>query len=91
MTQRQMINRIAGATGLPKVRVGQVVAMLLEQLGDTLAQTGRLQLRDFGSFRTVELGARVGRNPRTGRPVRIRASRHVRFRAGKGLREKINR
>jgi len=90
MTKRSFVNRIAIATGYPKVHVDQVIDLFLEQLVETLARDDRIELRNFGVFRTVELDARVGRNPRTGAPVDIPAARHVRFRAGKLMRNKLN-
>ncbi len=45
----------------------------------------------FGQFRVVKRAAREGRNPRTGKPVKIKASRRPRFSAGKGLKEAVNR
>jgi len=90
MTKRRFVNRIAVATGYPKVHVDNVIDLFLDELIDTLAHDGRIELRNFGVFRTVELDARVGRNPRTGAPVDIPAARHVRFRAGKSMREKLN-
>lgn len=90
MTQRDFINRIAAATGLPKVKVDQVLDLFLEGVTDALLRDRRVFIRNFGVFRTVDLAARTGRNPRTGDPVAIPASRHVRFRAGKRMREKLN-
>jgi DNA-binding protein HU-beta len=45
----------------------------------------------FGNFRVVRRAARDGRDPRTGAPVRIKASKRLRFAAGKGLKEAVNR
>ncbi len=90
MTRRRFVNRIAVETGYPKTRVDRVVDLLLEELIEALAETGRVELRNFGVFRTVDLEARVGRNPRSGEPVDIPASTHVRFRMGKRMRERLN-
>ncbi len=91
MTQRDFVNRIADRTGIPKVKVDRVLDLFLRELTTELAREGRVLLRNFGTFRTVKLKARTGRNPRTGRPVPIPASRHVRFRAGKRMRDTLNR
>ena len=90
MTKREFVNRIAVATGYPKTRVDQVVDLFLDELVEVLDRDGRVELRNFGVFKTVELAARVGRNPRTGEAVSIPRSRHVRFRAGKLMRHKLN-
>ena len=90
MSRRDLVNRVADATGHPKTHVDQVVVRFLEELGADLAADGQVQLRGFGGFQTVELPARVGRNPRTGEPVDIPARRHVRFRAYQRLRDVLN-
>ena len=90
MTQRDFVDRIAAATGVPKLRVDQVLDLFLEEIGDALGRDRRVFIRHFGTFRTVDLQARTGRNPRTGAPVAIPASTHVRFRAGKRMRDKLN-
>ena len=90
MTKRDLVNRIAVASGLPKTHVHEVLNLFLDQVVEALATEGRVGFRNFGSFRTVELPARTGRNPHTGEPVEIPARRHVRFKAGKGMRERIN-
>jgi len=90
MTQRDFIKRIAEATGTPKLRVDKILDLFLDELGDALVHDRRVFIRNFGVFRAVDLKARTGRNPRTGDPVTIAASTHVRFRAGKHLRDKLN-
>ena len=90
MTKRHLVNRVAVATGLPQTHVDRAVDRFLEELIDALVRDGRIELRNFGVFRTVDLPARVGRNPATGEPVDIPASTHVRFRAGKLMKEKLN-
>jgi len=90
VSRRDLVDRIADTTGYPKTHIDQVLVRFLEELGADLAEDGQVQLRGFGGFRTVELPARVGRNPRTGEPVDIPARRHVRFRAYQRLREILN-
>ena len=90
MTQRDFVNRIAATTGVPKAHVDQVLDLFLEEVADALVRDHRVFIRHFGTFRTVDLQARTGRNPSTGAPVAIPASTHVRFRAGKRMRDKLN-
>ncbi len=91
MTQRNFVNRIADQTGIPKIHVDRVLDLYLRELTNELAREGLVRIRNFGTFRTVQLEGRIGRNPRTGERLHIRSSRHVRFRAGKHLRTTINR
>jgi len=86
MTKREFVNRVSVATGLPKVRLARAVDVLFAEIIDALVTDGRVEFRNFGVFRSVDLPARTGRNPRTGTP----ASRHVRFKAGKRMRDRLN-
>jgi integration host factor subunit beta len=90
MTKRKIVNRIAVATGTTKTRTAKIVNMFLEGLIDELDEEGRLELRDFGVFKVVDLEARTGRNPKTGESVEIEAAKHVRFKMGKMMRERLN-
>ena len=50
---------------------------------------GPVQIVGFGTFRVSKRAARAGRNPKTGEPIQIRASKTVRFSAGQGLKESL--
>lgn len=90
MTMRAFTDRIAAATEVPKGKVDQILDLFLGELAQAMVRDQRVFIRNFGTWRVVDLDARTGRNPRTGNPVSIPASRHVRFRAGKRLRDKLN-
>ena len=89
-TKRYMVNRIAAETGYPKVRVSEIVNAFLDEVINNLSEEGRMELRSFGVFSVVDVEAYTGRNPKTGEPVEVPARKHVRFRASKKMREKIN-
>ena len=55
----------------------------------TLKKEGSVTLVGFGTYRVVKRGARAGRNPRTGEPIKIGASKSVRFKASKSLRAAV--
>ena len=65
------------------------VKAVLAALAGALGQGERVRLAGFGTFDTKDRPARSGRNPRTGAPVAVPASRAVRFRAGKTLRDAV--
>ena len=58
-------------------------------ISGVLRQGGRLKLSGFGTFETADRPERMGRNPKTGKEVRVPARRTVRFRPGKELKENI--
>jgi DNA-binding protein HU-beta len=55
----------------------------------SIRRGGRVELVGFGTFRVSQFRARRGRNPKTGAPIQIKASKTVRFSAGKGLKESL--
>lgn len=71
--------------------VERVVATIFDSITDALAQGRRVELRGFGAFSTRDRDSRTGRNPRTGEKVEVEAKRVPYFKAGKDLRERLNR
>ncbi|MCX5617870.1 integration host factor subunit beta [Bombella sp. TMW 2.2543] len=77
--------------GLSREKVGQAVDGVFSHIADGLASGNRAELRGIGSFGTRQHTAHQGRNPRTGQSVAVEAKRVPFFRAGKELRERVNR
>jgi integration host factor subunit beta len=78
----------------PHLRVADVefiVGAIFDQITATLARGGRVQMRGFGTFTVKRRKARIGRNPRSGEEVPVHQKTVPRFRAGKELRERLNR
>ena len=67
------------------------VKAVFEEVAGALVRGEAVQLVGFGVFAAKHCPARTGRNPRTGAPIAVPASRAVSFRAGKGLRDAVNR
>ena len=64
---------------------------LIEQaITQELARGGEVRVAGFGTFSTTTRTARTGRNPRTGEPIKIKASKIPGFKAGKALKDAIN-
>lgn len=70
--------------------VEQVVDIFFDEIGQRLAEGGRVELRGFGAFSTRDREARQGRNPRTGEAVAVDAKRVPYFRPGKEMRRVLN-
>ncbi|MBL8542811.1 MAG: integration host factor subunit beta [Hyphomonadaceae bacterium] len=70
--------------------IEHAVDIVLDEVGEALAQGGRVELRGFGAFSVREREARTGRNPRTGQTVKVSAKRVPFFKPGKELRLKVN-
>ncbi|RMD49988.1 MAG: integration host factor subunit beta [Alphaproteobacteria bacterium] len=75
---------------LSQREVERIVNTIFEEIIDTLAAGGRVELRGFGAFSVKRREARIGRNPRTGEQVHVPAKNVPFFKAGKQLRERLN-
>jgi integration host factor subunit beta len=92
VTKSELIARIAEAN--PHLRGGDVeviVGTIFDQITQALAQGARVELRGFGAFTVKHRDARTGRNPRTGEAVPVDEKAVPFFKAGKELRERVNR
>ena len=67
-----------------------IVDTVLENIGDSLSNKGRVEIRGFGTFSVRHRNARNGRNPRTGEKVVIPAKDVPMFKPGKGVRDRLN-
>jgi integration host factor subunit beta len=71
--------------------VEKIVNAILDTIADALARGDRVELRGFGAFSVKNRPARVGRNPRTGEQVDVGEKYVPQFKAGKEIRERLNR
>jgi DNA-binding protein HU-beta len=89
MTKSDIISEIANKSNLTKADAEKALNSFVEITMDTLKKEGKLALAGFGSFIVSERKERQGRNPQTGETMTIKASKTVRFRAGKALKESL--
>jgi DNA-binding protein HU-beta len=89
MTKSDIIAEIANKSNLTKADAEKALNSFVEITKDTLKKEGKLALAGFGSFIVSERKERQGRNPQTGEIMTIKASKTVRFRAGKALKESL--
>ncbi len=71
--------------------VENTVASILDEISDAMARGNRVELRGFGAFSVKNRPARIGRNPRTGEKVNVGEKYAPQFKAGKEIRERINK
>ena len=90
MTKNELIATVADKTQMTKTAAASVVEATFDAITSTLKRGGEVKIMGFGNFRVVRRAARDGRDPRTGAPVKIKASKRPRFAAGKGLKEAVN-
>jgi DNA-binding protein HU-beta len=89
MTKAELVAEIAKKSKLSKADAERAMNSFVDVAKKTLKKEGRLALAGFGSFVVSKRKARKGRNPRTGETIKIKASKVVRFKAGKALKEKL--
>lgn len=88
-TKKDIVRVISERLGAPQMQTKDLVEMTFEALIETLAQQGRVELRNFGIFQVRHLPARTARNPRTGESVLASAKNVVVFKPGKEMAERI--
>jgi DNA-binding protein HU-beta len=91
MTKSELIAAVADKAHLSRMAAASAVEATFDAITATLKKGGEVKIMGFGNFRVVKRAARDGRDPRTGAPVRIEASRRPRFAAGKSLKDAVNR
>jgi len=89
MTKAELITGMAKSAGLTKADSERALNAFLTIAKTAIRKEGRLPLAGFGTFVVVNRKARTGRNPQTGQPIQIKASKAVRFRTGKELKASI--
>jgi DNA-binding protein HU-beta len=90
MNQAELIAAVAERTGLTKADAGKAVEALVGTITDTLKQGDEIRISGFGTFGISERGERQGRNPQTGAPIKIAASKAAKFSAGKAVKDALN-
>lgn len=85
----ELVERIAFETGLPKAHAARAIEVMVDALVDWLAAGDRVVIPGLGSFYGSERPAREVRSPRTGETIQVAASRTVRFRPGKELKDAV--
>jgi len=89
MTKAELIGVMAGKAGITKATASDVLDAYIEAVTKELKKTGKLGLVGFGTFSVVKRKAREGRNPQTGKAIKIPAKKVVKFKAGKTLADKV--
>lgn len=89
MTKKEIVRSISDELGLPQQQVKQIVQKLFSELIETLAEDGRIELRNFGVFEVKVRAARSARNPKTGEQMPIPARSVVTFKPGKEMEEQV--
>jgi DNA-binding protein HU-beta len=90
MNKAELIDAIAADAGLSKADAKRALDGFVNVTGGALKKGDRISLVGFGSFSVSSRAARTGRNPQTGKEIKIAAKNVVRFKAGSELSGKVN-
>lgn len=91
VTKSDLIEHLSSHAKLPKGTAEQIVNTVFDSMVGALMREERIEIRGFGSFEVRSYKAYKGRNPRTGEQVDVAAKKLPFFKAGKDLRERVNR
>jgi DNA-binding protein HU-beta len=90
MTKNELAEKVAGRTGLAASQSREVLEVAIEAISSELAAGGEVALAGFGKFSVSQRAARQGRNPSTGQPIQIAASKAAKFSAASALKKRLN-
>jgi DNA-binding protein HU-beta len=86
MIKADIINQVSKVAEITRVKADDAVEAVLNAMKESMRRGERIELRGFGVFQVKPRKKGIGRNPRTGREVRIPPGRTIRFKPGKNLR-----
>lgn len=90
MNKSELISEVAAKAEITKKDADAAVNAVLSVITDALKAGDKVQLVGFGTFEVRERSARIGRDPRTNKEIKIPASKAPAFKAGKALKDTVN-
>ena len=87
ITKKELIDSIAGKTGITQSRIKPIVQEFLHEIVTELGKNNRLEFRDFGVFEVKRQSARAAHNPKTLERIEVPAKRKVKFKMGRIMKE----
>lgn len=91
MNKNELIADVADRAELTKAKAAEAVDAFIDSVAKALATGDEVRLVGFGTFTVYKRKATEGRNPRTGAVIKIAASNQPKFRAGKALKDQVNK
>jgi integration host factor subunit beta len=90
MTKTQLIDALRKETGLSSTKSKQVVELFFDEMSNALASGDRVEIRDFCSIYVKDYKGYTGRNPKTGKPIKVQPKKLPFFKCGKELKERVD-
>ena len=89
MTKTDLIAKVADMAGMTKVDANKAIDAVVEAVQASLAKGEKVTWTGFGTFEVRNRAARMGRNPQTGAPLHIAASKTPAFKSGKSMKDAV--
>ncbi|MFC1455951.1 HU family DNA-binding protein [Microvirga arabica] len=89
LTLRNIADRLSEMHEVPKRQANEMMTQVVEMIAKSLKKGDKIRLSGLGILQVRKRAARMGRNPQTGEPVKIKASKKIAFRAAKDLKDSI--
>jgi DNA-binding protein HU-beta len=90
MNKSDLIEQMAKQADITKAQATRALDAYLDSVKNYLRRGGHVSILGFGTFKSVKRNARMGRNPRTGAAIKIKARRVPVFKPGKNLKDALN-
>ncbi|PCI56253.1 MAG: DNA-binding protein HU [Alphaproteobacteria bacterium] len=90
MNKQDLVSKVAASADMSKQKAASAVDAVIDAIKGSLKVGEDVRLVGFGTFSVSDRAATTGRNPRTGEPIQIPASKQPKFKAGKELKEAVN-
>lgn len=91
MNKQDLVSKVAASADISKQKAATAVDAVIDAIRGSLAKGDDVRLVGFGTFSVAQRAATTGRNPRTGEPIKIPASKQPKFKPGKELKEAVNK
>ncbi|HEY1333313.1 MAG TPA: HU family DNA-binding protein [Myxococcaceae bacterium] len=94
MNKQDLVDAVAKRLGITKTKAAEITELFFAENGiiaSELKRGGKIAISGFGNFEIRTRAARVGRNPRTGKAITLKASTAPAFRAARALKDLVNR
>lgn len=89
MNKTELVDAVASAADISKASAAKALDAVLDSVTESLTKGDKVTLIGFGTFEVRERSARTARNPRTGDPIEIAATKVPAFKAGKKLKDAV--
>lgn len=91
MNKSELVAKVAEKASLTKKDAEKAVSAIFSSIEEALVEGDKVQMIGFGTFEVKDRAARTGRNPQTGNEIKIPASKNPVFKAGKALKDAVNK